>query len=99
MKFISNIKSAYSADADVNLDRGDIVQTILLIAGFAIVTILVVNWIGTAIMNKGADTAACIESLDTYASGESTGALGECGEVDHAADNSFSEDDGYSSRY
>lgn len=99
MKFMSNIKTAYAADADVNLDRGDIVQTILLIAGFAIVTILAVNWIGTAILNKGADVAVCIESLDTYASGESTADGGECEEADHAADNSFTNDAGYEARY
>lgn len=62
---LENIKTAYGADAETS-DRGDIVQTILIVAGFALVTILAINWIGTTILNKGADVAECIEGSNTY---------------------------------
>lgn len=67
MKFIENVRGAYGAD--VTADRGDIVQTILLIAGFAIVTVLAVNWLGGAILAKGVDTANCIDGVNTTTSG------------------------------
>ena len=43
MKFFNNISDVYATGAQFD-DRGDVVQTVLLIAGFAIVTLLVVNW-------------------------------------------------------
>jgi hypothetical protein len=95
MNFVKNIKSSYVAEG-TDQDRGDIVQTILLIAGFAIVTILAVNWIGTAILNKGADVATCIEGANSYNSGASND---NCKDVDHSKDHSFTKDDGYTSRY
>lgn len=92
---LTKIRNAYALEASDNADRGDIVQTVLLIAGFAIVTILVVNWIGTAIMNKGADTANCIEGSNTYnASGSST----NCATQNAAKTNSFKKDSGYTGR-
>lgn len=95
MSFIHNLKSVYEADAEMT-DRGDIVQTILLIAGFAIVTILAVNWIGTAILNKGADVAECIEGSNTYNSQSSSDT---CKKTNHAKKNSFKKDSGYKGRY
>lgn len=96
MNFMHNIKAAYAADTRDELDRGDIVQTILLIAGFAIVTILAVNWISTAVLNKGADISQCIEGANTYNAG---GAGKNCQDANHAKDNSFKKDEGYKGRY
>lgn len=96
MKFMQNIKAAYAADAREEMDRGDIVQTILLIAGFAIVTILAVNWIGTAILNKGADVAQCVEGANSY-NAQASGT--NCETANHAANNSFKNDSGYKGRY
>lgn len=42
---------------DGELDSGDVVQAVLLIAGFVIITVLVVLWVGAAVMNKGSDAA------------------------------------------
>jgi hypothetical protein len=95
MTFIQNIKATY-ADERSDTDRGDIVQTILLIAGFAIVAILVVTWIGTAVLNKGADVAECIEGANTY---NVDGSNTACQDANHAADNSFKNDSGYQGRY
>lgn len=97
MTFLNNIKTAFNSDVEsTESDRGDIVQTILIIAGFAVVVILVVNWIGTAITNKGADIAACIEGSNSYNAADSAE---NCSKQNHARDNSFTEDGGYSGRY
>jgi hypothetical protein len=82
---------------DGELDRADLVQTILLVAGFAIIAILVVTWLGTAILNKGADAATCIEGSNTY--GGSLNESQEACDTKHSDDNSFKQGEGYSSRY
>ena len=82
---------------DGEADRGDLVQTVLLIAGFAIAAILVVTWVSTAILNKGADAANCIEASNTY-SGSSSESQAECDKKTSDTD-SFKNDEGYESRY
>lgn len=81
---------------DGDLDRADLVQTVLLIAGFAIVAILIVTWIGTAIANKGADAATCIEGSNTYSDAEVSATA--C-DTQHASSNSFTTGTGYKNRY
>lgn len=83
---------------DGNLDSGDVVQTVILIAGFVIVAILVIVWLGTAVLNKGADAGKCIEGSNTY-SQTSAQTQTNCsgGTADTA--NSFTNDSGYKSRY
>lgn len=64
---LKNIKNRIDARRhDGELDSGDIVQTVLLIAGFAVIAIVVVVWLGSAMLNKAADASACIESSNTY---------------------------------
>lgn len=58
MSFINNIKGAFASDEAA--DRGSLVETVLLIAGFAVVAILVVTWIGNAIAGQAANVSACI---------------------------------------
>ncbi len=58
MSFISNIKSAFASDE--NADRGSLVETVLIIAGFAVVAILVVTWIGGAIAGQASNVSKCI---------------------------------------
>lgn len=58
MSFINNIKGAFASDEAA--DRGSLVETVLLIAGFAVVAILVVTWIGNAIAGQAANVATCI---------------------------------------
>ena len=98
MTFTQRIKAAYGEDA-VRSDSGDLVQTVLIIAGFAIVAILVVGWIGTAIMNKGVDTAKCIEGSSSYTADKSQAEEACKGETAKEGDNSFEKDKGYASRY
>lgn len=58
MSFINNIKGAFASDEAA--DRGSLVETVLLIAGFAVVAILVVTWIGNAIAGQAANVSNCI---------------------------------------
>ena len=63
MSFINNIKGAFASDEAV--DRGSLVETVLLIAGFAVVAILVVTWIGNAIAGQAANVSACIANANS----------------------------------
>lgn len=83
---------------DGQADSGDLVQTVLLVAGFAIAAILVVTWLSAAILNKGADAANCIEKSNTYNNGASTTSQAECNKQT-ADTQSFKNDEGYKSRY
>lgn len=100
MAFISNIKASFATDAalEAERDRGDLVQTLLLVAGFAVATLLAVNWLSTALLNKAADASQCIEGSNTYTSGNSAS---NCESVNHAkqGDNSFKKDGGYTGRF
>lgn len=58
MSFINNIRGAFASDEAA--DQGSLVETVLLIAGFAVVAILVVTWIGNAIAGQAANVSACI---------------------------------------
>lgn len=58
MTFINNIKGAFASETPA--DRGSLVETVLLVAGFAVVAILVVSWIGSAIAGQAANVSACI---------------------------------------
>lgn len=82
---------------DGNLDAGDVVQTVILIAGFVIVAILVVVWLGTAVLNKGADAGKCIEGSNVY-NGNAASSEDACDE-NHSEKNSFSSQSSYASRY
>lgn len=87
---------AFAKKDSQELDRGDLVSTIIMIAGFAIVALLLVNWLGTAILNKGADAAGCIEGANSYNSQQ---AAQNCQNQNHAENNSFQKDDGYKGRF
>jgi hypothetical protein len=62
MSFINNIKGAFASDESA--DRGSLVETVLLIAGFAVVAILVVTWIGNAIAGQAANVSSCIANAN-----------------------------------
>lgn len=98
MAFISNIKASFATDAalEAERDRGDLVQTLLLVAGFAVATLLAVNWLSTALLNKAADASQCIEGSNTYNSSKSSS---NCQSAKHAKDNSFKKDKGYTGRF
>ena len=58
MLFTKNIKDAFASKESA--DRGSLVETVLLIAGFAIVAILAVTWIGNSIAGASANVATCV---------------------------------------
>jgi hypothetical protein len=98
MTFIDNIRTVFSADVADDPDRGDLVQTIIITAGFALAGYLMISWISTAILNKGADIASCIEGSSSSAGAKANSAA--CAK-NHASEksNSFSKSDGYKGRY
>lgn len=61
MKFMENIKSVFTSEITEDSDRGDLVQTIIITAGFAVAGFLMINWIATAVLDKGHDIADCVE--------------------------------------
>lgn len=67
MTFIKNIKDAFAASSDEQ-DRGTLVETVIMIAGFAVLAIFVVSLFGNAIAGVGADSAKCITSANTFTS-------------------------------
>lgn len=100
--FLENVKNAFVAPTVTDeSDRGDLVQTILIVAGFAIVSVAAIAWISTAIFNKAADTANCIENAGTYASTSSTAEKCKETHKDKGGENakSFTKDDAYTGRY
>lgn len=100
MTFTKNIKEAFGASSDEQ-DRGTLVETVLLIAGFAIVAILVVTWIGNAIAGQAADVAECIGGANTYATDAGTAATNNCTNNDksQAAQAANVATDGWASRF
>lgn len=67
MTFISNVKAAFDTSADEkDRDSGELVSTIITTAGFAVMGLLAVNWLSTAVLSKAADVGTCLEKSDTY---------------------------------
>ena len=62
MPFISNIRDAFASKESA--DRGVLIERVLLIAGFAIVAILAVTWIGNAIAGDAANLAHCVSGAN-----------------------------------
>lgn len=95
---LKNIKNRIDARRhDGELDSGDIVQTVLLIAGFAIIAIIVVGWLGSAMLNKAADASACIEGANTYSSSGTDEQASACEEGDNSV-GSYKDNESYQSR-
>lgn len=86
---------------DGNLDSGDVVQTVILIAGFVIVAILVIVWLGTAVLNKGVDAGKCIEQSNTYTASNADNQAACAGGTAGESTNSFmtDPDSGYGDRF
>lgn len=98
-RFMSNIRDAFATEIEDARDRGDLVQTIIITAGFAVAGFLLVNWISTALLNKGADIAGCVEGSSSYGT-SGTASADNCQKQNHAAgEKSFTNDSGYKSRF
>ena len=67
-KFFTNARYVFTRDREIfsdpldmnGLDRADIVQSVIIIAGFAIAALSITFWVTTAAMGVGADTAHCV---------------------------------------
>jgi hypothetical protein len=67
MTFVSNVKAAFDNSADEkDRDSGELVSTIITTAGFAVMGLLAVNWLSTAVLSKAADVGTCIEASNSY---------------------------------
>lgn len=98
MTFIANIKETFGAVDETKRDSGDLVSTIIIIAGMAVAAILTINWLSTAVLNSAADAASCIEgSTSGFFAGESGG----CDENPSHSEggNSFSDRGDYTTRF
>ena len=59
--FLKNIHAVILNNQEAeDKDRGDLVQMIIIVAGFAIAAIAIVGWITTALYGVGANTARCM---------------------------------------
>lgn len=81
-KFMSAFSSLKNRSED---DKGDLVQTIIIIAGFAVAAVVIIGALSTTLMNKGEAAATCIAGSSTFQSG--TAAKEKCEEADDTARN------------
>lgn len=98
MTFFKNIKEVFDASREEQ-DRGTLVEQVLIIAGMAVVAILVVTWIGNAIAGKAADTANCITSANSYANASSTEQNCSSNKNSDTAAKANQDSDGWKSRF
>lgn len=99
MTFISNILDVFSpSPIEGHRESGDLVQSVLITAGFAIAALIFVNFVSTAIINKAAETADCIEGSNVYTT---SGSAKHCKETvaKHSGKNSFKKDEAYTGRF
>lgn len=70
MTFVKNMKETFGKDAvvAVEADRGDLVQTVLITAGFAVAAILVIAWISSTVAAKGSQISDCVGGAGNFAS-------------------------------
>ena len=57
---------------DNKKDKADLVQTMIIISGFAVAAITVTGVTGSALMNKGEAIAGCIAQSDSFTSGSNS---------------------------
>lgn len=58
--FLNNIKEVYG-DNTARSEKGEIASNMIFMVVMAIAAVAVAGWIGTSLVNKGADVASCIE--------------------------------------
>ena len=98
MTFVKNIKAAFDSSADEKTrDSGELVSTIIMIAGFAVMSLLAVNWLSTAVLSKAADVGTCIEGANTATAAAQTASQSACANKSGGL-KSFTADTGYSGR-
>lgn len=71
---LSSINESFKAGIDKlkgrsEEDKGDLVQTIIIIAGFAVAAIVIIGGITSTLMNKGEAVAGCISGSNSFTAG------------------------------
>lgn len=79
-KFMSAFSSLKNRSED---DKGDLVQTIIIIAGFAVAAVVIIGALSSTLMNKGQAAAECISGATSFTTG--TDAKDNCETADTAA--------------
>lgn len=72
---LSSINESFKAGIDKlkgrsEEDKGDLVQTIIIIAGFAVAAIVIIGGITSTLMNKGEAVAGCISDSNSFVAGD-----------------------------
>ena len=75
---MSNFASKYTKDS------GDLVQTVIIVAGFAVASILLIAAVGSAVNNKGKAAANCISGAGNF-TGSNGNAAKNCKKADNDA--------------
>lgn len=72
---LSSINESFKAGIDKlkgrsEEDKGDLVQTIIIVAGFAVAAIVIIGGITSTLMNKGEAVAGCISGSNSFTAGD-----------------------------
>src|SRR5699024_6588981 len=86
-KFMSGFAKLKNRSED---DKGDLVQTIIIIAGFAVAAVVIIGALSSTLMHKGQATAECIAGSSTFQTG--TAAKANCKKADEKATNGANGD-------
>lgn len=99
MSFIKNIRAVFKSQPnEINADSGALVENVIITAGFAIAALFFVNWVTTALINKAAETAECIEGSNVHTAGDSAKICKEA-KSKYSDKNSFKKDETYKGRF
>ena len=79
-KFMSGFAKLKNRSED---DKGDLVQTIIIIAGFAVAAVVIVGALSSTLLNKGEAAAKCISGATSFTSG--TESKKNCSDADEKA--------------
>lgn len=79
-KFMSGFAKLKNRSED---DKGDLVQTIIIIAGFAVAAVVIIGALSSTLMHKGQATAECIAGSSAFQAG--TAAKENCKTADDKA--------------
>src|SRR5699024_7923696 len=79
-KFMSGFAKLKNRSED---DKGDLVQTIIIIAGFAVAAVVIIGALSSTLMHKGQATAECIAGSSSFTTG--TEARTNCKTADDTA--------------
>lgn len=94
-----NISDVFGVEPEEEKAGVELVETILMIGAFAVATVAMASWLVTAILNKAADTADCIEGSAVYAEGAGQKASEHCQKQDRSKEHSFKNDKAYKDRF